>query len=81
MKKKEKATMELMFKRYVAVQYSGMYNMFVQGYQVMELTEIELEEHSITMNNNKATDTKTDNIYKITNATGKTYNFGEFRHL
>lgn len=45
------------------------------------LTEIELEEHSITMNNNKAIDTKTDNVYKITNATGKTYNFGEFRHL
>ena len=45
------------------------------------LDVIELEEHSITMNNNKATDTKTDNVYKITNATGKTYNFGEFRHL
>ena len=45
------------------------------------LKEIELEEHSITMNNNKATDTKTGNVYKITNASGKTYNFGEFRHL
>jgi hypothetical protein len=45
------------------------------------LTEIELEEHSVIMNNNKATDTKTNNIYKITNATGKTYNFGKFRHL
>ena len=45
------------------------------------LDEIELEEHSVTMNNNKATDTKTNNIYKITNATGKTYSFGEFRHL
>ena len=55
----------------------------VDGKKVLNtsLTEIELEEHSITMNNNKATDTKTDNIYKITNATGKTYNFGEFRHL
>lgn len=40
-KKKEKATMEMMFKRYVAVQYSGMYNMFTQGYQVMELIEID----------------------------------------
>ena len=29
--------MEELFKRYVAVQYSGMYNMFTQGYQVMEL--------------------------------------------
>lgn len=45
------------------------------------LEEIELEEHSVTMNNNKATDTKTDNVYKITNAKGNTYNFGEFRHL
>ena len=45
------------------------------------LDVIELEEHSITMNNNKAIDTKTGNIYNITNATGKTYNFGEFRHL
>ena len=45
------------------------------------LDEIELEEHSVTMDNNKVTDTKTNNTYKITNATGKTYNFGEFRHL
>lgn len=29
--------MEELFKRYVAVQYSGMYNMFMQGYEVMEL--------------------------------------------
>lgn len=26
-----------LFRRYVAVQYSGIYNMFTQGYQVMEL--------------------------------------------
>ena len=26
-----------LFKRYVAVQYSGMYNMFTQGYQVIKL--------------------------------------------
>ncbi len=45
------------------------------------LDAIELEEHSVTINNNKVTDTKTDNIYKITNATGKIFNFGEFRHL
>ena len=45
------------------------------------LEEIELEEHSVTMNNNKATDTKTNNKYKINNASGKAYNFGEFRHL
>ena len=29
--------MKELFKRYVAVQFSGMYNMFTQGYQVMEL--------------------------------------------
>ena len=29
--------MKELFKRYVAVQFSGMYNMFMQGYQVMEL--------------------------------------------
>ena len=45
------------------------------------LDEIELEEHSVTMDNNKATDTKTGNIYKITNATGKSFWFGKFRHL
>ena len=45
------------------------------------LSELELEEHSVSMNNNKATDTKTNNIYKITNASGKTFNFGEFRHI
>ena len=45
------------------------------------LSEIELEEHSISVNNNKVTDTKTDNIYKITNPSGKTYNFSEFRHV
>ena len=45
------------------------------------LDVIELEEHSVTINNNRTTDTKTNNIYKITNATGKIFNFGEFRHL
>ena len=60
-----------------------MYKVDSKGNKVLDssLTEIELEEHSITMNNNKATDTKTNNIYKITNASGKTYNFSEFRHL
>ncbi len=62
---------------------SAMYTVGSNGEKVLNssLDEIELEEHSITMNNNKATDTKTDNIYKITNAAGKTYSFGEFRHL
>ena len=62
---------------------SAMYIKDSNGNKVLNssLDVIELEEHSITMNNNKAIDTKTDNIYKITNASGKTYNFGEFRHL
>ena len=55
--------------------------MYKNGSLDTSLNEIELEEHSITMNNNKATDTKTNNIYKITNASGKSYTFGEFRHL
>jgi hypothetical protein len=45
------------------------------------LEEIELEEHQITISNNKVTDTKTNNTYKITNAKGKTFKFSEFRHL
>ena len=62
---------------------AAMYTVDANGKKVLNsaLDVIELEEHSVTMNNNKATDTKTGNIYKITNATGKTYNFGEFRHL
>lgn len=62
---------------------AAMYTTDSNGNKVLNssLNEIELEEHSVTINNNEATDTKTDNIYKITNASGKTYNFGEFRHL
>ena len=62
---------------------AGMYKKDKSGKLVLDssLSEIELEEHSITMNNNKASDTVTNNVYKITNASGKTYNFGEFRHL
>ena len=60
-----------------------MYTTDSNGNKVLDtsLNEIELEEHSVTMSNNKAIDTKTDNIYIITNASGKTFNFGEFRHL
>ncbi len=60
-----------------------MYKTDSSGKKVLDssLDVIELEEHTVTMNNNKATDTKTNNVYKITNASGKTYNFGEFRHL
>lgn len=62
---------------------TAMYKTAANGKKVLNtsLNEIELEEHSITMNNNKATDTKTNNKYKINNASGKAYNFGEFRHL
>ena len=61
----------------------AMYKIDSNGKKILDstLAEIELEEHSVTMNNNKATDTKTNNIYIITNASGKTFNFGEFRHL
>ncbi len=61
----------------------AMYITDANGNKVLNtsLDEIELEEHSITMDNNKATDTKTGNIYKITNATGKSFWFGKFRHL
>lgn len=62
---------------------SAMYKENSNGKKVLDssLADIELEEHSITINKNKVTDTKTKNIYKITNASGKTFNFGEFRHL
>ena len=61
----------------------AMYKTDSHGKKVLDssLAEIELEEHSVTIDNNKVTDTKTSNIYKITNASGKTFNFGEFRHL
>ena len=61
----------------------AMYITDANGNKVLNtsLNEIELEEHSVTMDNNKATDTKTGNIYKITNATGKSFWFGKFRHL
>ena len=61
----------------------AMYITDANGNKVLNtsLDEIELEEHSVTMDNNKATDKKTGNIYKITNATGKSFWFGKFRHL
>ena len=61
----------------------AMYITDANGNKVLNtsLDEIELEEHSVTMDNNKSTDIKTGNIYKITNATGKSFWFGKFRHL
>lgn len=44
------------------------------------LETIELDEYSVTINNNKATSEKTGEVYKITNASGKIFDFGEFRH-
>lgn len=40
-----------LFKRYVAVQYSGMYNMFVQGYEVMKLINCDIEDYFYILNN------------------------------
>ena len=53
----------------------AMYITDANGNKVLNtsLDEIELEEHSVTMDNNKATDTKTGNLYKITNATRKSF--------
>ena len=61
----------------------AMYTTDESGKKVLNpaLEEIELEEHTVTMDNNKAIDTKTENIYKITDAAGKTFYFSEFRHL
>ena len=60
----------------------AMYKTDANGKKVLDssLQEIELEEHKVSISNNKATETKTGNTYKITNATGKTFNFGDFRH-
>ena len=61
----------------------SMYKTDSNGKKILDssLDVIELEEHSVTMNNNKAIDEKTGSLYKITNAKGKTLYFGEFRHL
>ena len=60
----------------------AMYKTDANGKKVLDssLEEIELEEHKVSISNNKATETKTGDIYKITNAAGKTFGFGEFRH-
>ena len=59
-----------------------MYKTDSTGKKVLDtsLETLELEEYSVTINNNKATSQKTGEIYKITNAKGKTFGFGEFRH-
>ncbi|MBR6034291.1 MAG: hypothetical protein IKP28_06175 [Clostridia bacterium] len=59
-----------------------MYKKDSKGNKVLDtsLDTLELDEYSVTINNNKATSKKTDETYKITNAKGKTFGFGEFRH-
>lgn len=37
--------MEEKFKRYVTIQYSGMYNMIVDAHKVMEATSIKLDDY------------------------------------
>lgn len=37
--------MEEKFKRYVIIQYSGMYNMVMDAYKVMDLTRINLKDY------------------------------------
>ena len=59
-----------------------MYKTDSNGKKVLDTSVevLELDEYSVTINNNKATSKKTGEIYKITNASGKTFGFGEFRH-
>ena len=59
-----------------------MYKTDSNGKKVLDtsLETLELDEYSVTINNNKATSEKTGETYKITNASGKIFDFGEFRH-
>lgn len=60
----------------------GMYKINSEGKKILDnsLDVLELEEHLVTINNDKATDEKTGEIYQITNAKGRDFGFGEFRH-
>lgn len=40
-----------LFKRCVGVQYSGMYNMFMQGYEVMKLINCDVDDYFYILNN------------------------------
>ena len=59
-----------------------MYKTDSTGKKVLDTTldTLELDEYAVTINNNKATSQKTGETYKISNAKGKTFGFGEFRH-
>lgn len=59
-----------------------MYKTDSKGNKVLNnsLDNLELDEYSVSINNGKATAKKTGEIYKITNAKGKTFGFSKFRH-
>ncbi len=59
-----------------------MYKTDSKGKKVLNnsLDVLELDEYSVDINKDKATAKKTGEIYKITNAKGKTFGFGKFRH-
>jgi len=59
-----------------------MYKTDSKGNKVLDnsLDTLELDEYSVTINKDKATAKKTGEIYKITNAKGKTFGFGKFKH-
>lgn len=40
-----------LFRRYVGVQYSGIYNMFMQGYEVMKLINCDVDDYFYILNN------------------------------
>ncbi len=59
-----------------------MYKTDSNGKNVLDtsLDVLELDEYSVSITNDKAISQKTGDIYKITNAKGKSFGFGEFRH-
>lgn len=59
-----------------------MYKTDSNGKKVLDtsLDVIELDEYAVSITNDKATSQKTGDIYKITNANGKVFGFGEFRY-
>ena len=58
----------------------GMYTKDSSGNKVVDSSKnvIDLEEHSIEINNNKVIDTKTDNTYQITGVSGRTITFSSY---
>ena len=58
-----------------------MYKTDSKGNKVLDnsLDNLELDEYSVVINNDKSTAKKTGETYKITNAKGKAFGFGKFR--